>query len=95
MQVEDDEVFTQMDAIAEIEDAEEEQREEEVEDEEEGEEGEGAEEEGEGEGEHVDEGKGEEGDEIVPRGPAKKLTNQFNFCERAALTYINPVRVQL
>jgi dynein intermediate chain 1 len=24
---------------------------------------------------------------------AKKLTNQFNFCERAALTYNNPFRV--
>jgi hypothetical protein len=26
---------------------------------------------------------------------AKKLTNQFNFCERAALTYNNPFRVSL
>lgn len=24
---------------------------------------------------------------------SKKVPNQFNFCERAALTYINPVRV--
>jgi dynein intermediate chain 1, axonemal len=28
-------------------------------------------------------------------GPKKKLTNQFNFCERAALTYTNPSRVKL
>lgn len=28
----------------------------------------------------------------VPGGPKKKLTNQFNFCERAALTYNNPSR---
>ena len=26
-------------------------------------------------------------------GPKKKLTNQFNFCERAALTHNNPSRV--
>lgn len=32
-----------------------------------------------------------EGEEIRP--VQKKLTNQFNFCERAALTYNNPVRV--
>lgn len=25
--------------------------------------------------------------------PKKKLTNQFNFCERAALTIANPSRV--
>lgn len=25
-------------------------------------------------------------------GPKKKLTNQFNFCERAALTYCSPSR---
>lgn len=28
----------------------------------------------------------------APGGPKKKLTNQFNFCERAALTYCNPSR---
>jgi dynein intermediate chain 1, axonemal len=28
----------------------------------------------------------------TPGGPKKKLTNQFNFCERAALTYNNPSR---
>jgi len=28
----------------------------------------------------------------TPGGPKKKLTNQFNFCERAALTYRNPSR---
>lgn len=28
----------------------------------------------------------------APGGPKKKLTNQFNFCERAALTYNNPSR---
>lgn len=28
----------------------------------------------------------------APGGPKKKLTNQFNFCERAALTYQNPSR---
>lgn len=27
-------------------------------------------------------------------GKPKKLTNQFNFCERAALTYNNPMRAQ-
>lgn len=27
-----------------------------------------------------------------PQKP-KKLPNQFNFCERAALTYDNPIRV--
>lgn len=28
----------------------------------------------------------------TPTGPKKKLTNQFNFCERAALTYNSPSR---
>lgn len=28
----------------------------------------------------------------APGGPKKKLTNQFNFCERAALTCTNPAR---
>jgi dynein intermediate chain 1, axonemal len=28
----------------------------------------------------------------APGGPKKKLTNQFNFCERAALTYNSPSR---
>lgn len=31
--------------------------------------------------------------EIKPR--VKKLANQFNFCERAALTYNNPRRVSI
>lgn len=31
--------------------------------------------------------------EIKPR--VKKLANQFNFCERAALTYVYPKRVRL
>ncbi|XP_075214914.1 dynein intermediate chain 2, ciliary [Lycorma delicatula] len=68
------------------------------------EEGEG---EGEGEGEEevevAAEGEDEqEGEEKIdtkvsktgppPRRKAKKLTNQFNFCERAALTYNNPYR---
>jgi hypothetical protein len=54
------------------------------------------------------EGEGEEEAEVVPevetkitpgisdhstKAGAKKLTNQFNFCERAALTYNNPFRV--
>jgi dynein intermediate chain 1 len=30
----------------------------------------------------------------IPIGPPKKLTNQFNFCDRAALTYNNPYRVR-
>lgn len=36
----------------------------------------------------------DEGSKAVgaPGGPKKKLTNQFNFCERAALTYNNPSR---
>lgn len=29
----------------------------------------------------------------VSTGSKKKLINQFNFCERAALTYNNPSRV--
>lgn len=65
---------------------------------EEGEEGEGG---GDGEGDQ-----GGEGDEvsridaedavsrITAAGKPKKLTNQFNFCERAALTYNNPTRVR-
>jgi dynein intermediate chain 1, axonemal len=39
----------------------------------------------------------EEPEPVVPPatgGPKKKLTNQFNFCERAALTYTNPSRVK-
>lgn len=37
---------------------------------------------------------GDEGDEeeVKPKKP-KKVPNQFNFCERAALTYHNPQRV--
>jgi dynein intermediate chain 1 len=39
---------------------------------------------------------GKEGDEDEakkPTGKAKKLTNQFNFSERASQTYNNPCRV--
>lgn len=36
----------------------------------------------------------DEGDEFQ-RGKPKKIPNQFNFCERAALTYENPMRVSL
>lgn len=56
-------------------------------------------EEGEGEVEVGVEGEGDEmtirGDDEdeAPRRGAKKLTNQFNFCERAALTYNLPTRV--
>lgn len=38
----------------------------------------------------------EEGDaavEALPSRPMKKVANQFNFCDRAALTYNNPYRV--
>lgn len=35
-----------------------------------------------------------EEDEIEKAKP-KKLPNQFNYCERAALTYDNPVRVRI
>lgn len=38
--------------------------------------------------EHEDE---EEIEKIKP----KKIPNQFNFCERAALTYTNPIRVSV
>lgn len=41
-----------------------------------------------------DEGKAEGDEEPVKTGKPKKLTNQFNFCERAALTYNNPFRVK-
>lgn len=77
---------------------EEEEKEGEEEEEKEGEEGEGGEP-GEGEGEHVAEGDDVsrvDADDTVSRvtvGKPKKLTNQFNFCERAALTYNNPTRV--
>ncbi|XP_017769479.1 PREDICTED: dynein intermediate chain 2, ciliary [Nicrophorus vespilloides] len=43
--------------------------------------------------EKADEEKKEEEEEIKPVS-AKKLTNQFNFCERAALTYTQPPRMQ-
>lgn len=33
-----------------------------------------------------------EEDELEKKKP-KKIPNQFNFCERAALTYDNPMRV--
>lgn len=32
-------------------------------------------------------------EEEVEKKKPKKLPNQFNFCERAALTYDNPMRV--
>lgn len=54
--------------------------------------GDGSEGGGEGEAGEIE----EESKEVavaVPGGPKKKLTNQFNFCERAALTYNNPSRV--
>ncbi|KAK9729109.1 hypothetical protein QE152_g16052 [Popillia japonica] len=41
----------------------------------------------------IDEAKGEEG-ACFERTTEKKLTNQINFSERAALTYNNPVRCQ-
>ncbi|KAI4468627.1 dynein intermediate chain [Holotrichia oblita] len=94
----EDEISTQMETIGEVETTDEEKHDEEGEDDREKEE----EEEGHGEGgeggdaedEHEDEAKGEEGDEAASKGPQKKLTNQFNFSERAALTYNNPVRCQ-
>jgi hypothetical protein len=56
--------------------------------------------EGEGEGEEEAEVVSEEQTKKTPgmsdhftKAGAKKLTNQFNFCERAALTYNNPFRV--
>ncbi|XP_040168793.1 dynein intermediate chain 2, ciliary isoform X1 [Anopheles arabiensis] len=56
-----------------------------------GEEGERDEDEAEGEGEGQ-----EQEEEVQPppeeEAPKKKLTNQFNFCERAALTIANPSR---
>ena len=58
----------------------------------------GAEEEGEGEEEAEDVSavptkKGPEESVHCAKGGSKKLTNQFNFCERAALTCNNPCRV--
>lgn len=50
-------------------------------------------EEGEGEGEA--ETKTEVSKAPAKGGKPRKLTNQFNFCERAALTYNNPIRVSL
>lgn len=57
-----------------------------------------ADEEGEEDGEDAKhdadaDGKGEDEDDALTSGPKKKLTNQFNFCERASLTYNNPSRV--
>ena len=59
----------------------------------------------EGGGEEGVEAEVEPGDEVskvgdgesmnVPKAGPKKLTNQFNFCERAALTYNNPCRVSI
>lgn len=60
----------------------------------EGEGGEGGEP-GEGETKGEGEGEGEEGAAKPRPAGGKKLTNQFNFCERAALTYNNPCRVNL
>jgi dynein intermediate chain 1 len=37
--------------------------------------------------------KAPEGSAYFMKAGPKKLTNQFNFCERAALTYNNPFRV--
>lgn len=58
----------------------------------------GAEEEGEGEEEAEDVSavptKNDPEDSVhCAKGGSKKLTNQFNFCERAALTCNNPCRV--
>lgn len=50
-------------------------------------------EEGEGEGEA--EMKVEVAKPPIKGGKPRKLTNQFNFCERAALTYNNPTRVSI
>lgn len=49
-------------------------------------------EEGEAEGDEAAVKGDEEEEEPLKKG-AKKLTNQFNFCERAALTYNLPTRV--
>lgn len=63
----------------------------------EGGEGEGADlgEEGEGDDEEKLDTMQEKGGYSPRPGKAKKLTNQFNFCERAALTYNNPDRVSV
>lgn len=63
----------------------------------EGAEGEGVDlgEEGEGDEEEKTDALQEKGGSSPRPGKAKKLTNQFNFCERAALTYNNPDRVSL
>ncbi|XP_044263378.1 dynein intermediate chain 2, ciliary [Tribolium madens] len=66
-----------------------------LEEETEAEEGEGdAEGEGEGEGEGESVRPDDEDEKPQTSGKPKKLTNQFNFCERAALTYNNPMRTQ-
>ncbi|KAG5883705.1 hypothetical protein JTB14_007424 [Gonioctena quinquepunctata] len=52
------------------------------------------EEEDEGEGEGEAEVKTESAKPPAKGGKPRKLTNQFNFCERAALTYNNPTRGQ-
>lgn len=53
----------------------------------------------EGEGEGDAEGEAGRGEDDEAKGGVsgkpKKLTNQFNYCERAALTYNNPNRVSL
>lgn len=51
------------------------------------------EEEEEGEGEGEVETNVEAPKPAAKGGKPRKLTNQFNFCERAALTYNNPTRV--
>lgn len=45
------------------------------------------------EGEEKEAPEAVEPEEEMSTVPKKKLTNQFNFCERAALTYSNPSRV--
>ncbi|XP_076260407.1 dynein intermediate chain 2, ciliary [Rhynchophorus ferrugineus] len=50
--------------------------------------------EGEGEGDAEPETKVETSKAPPKGGKPRKLTNQFNFCERAALTYNNPTRSQ-
>lgn len=50
----------------------------------------------EGEEEHIEpEHEIEPDEEEIETVKPKKIPNQFNFCERAALTYTNPLRVSL
>lgn len=62
---------------------------------EEGDEDAAEEEEGQVDGEEKEAPEPAEPEEEASAAPKKKLTNQFNFCERAALTYSNPSRVCL